>query len=137
MAIGPFLSATQIPIEGVAVASGASTTSVWVPATSAIATNIWIAMTSAGTPTLTVTADVTIFDVIAGVNGTQTVTGPSGITANYIADIAVGTSATVGGWKHLDAPTELDYPYRWIRFKAAAADADATAVWLAICHNGL
>lgn len=139
MAIGPFISVTQIPINGTAVASGSSTTSAWIPVSVAVASNIWVCQTSAGTPTLTVTADYTIFDVTTNAAGTQTVMGPTitGVASNHRADIAVGTTTTVAGWVHLDSPPEMDYPYRWVRYKIAVADADATGLWLAVCHNGL
>ena len=139
MAIGPFLATTQMPIEGTACNSGSSLTTAWLPAAAAISSNLWICQTSAGTPTLTVTAEYTIFDVSTNGAGTQVVRGPAitGVATNSRASIAVGSTSSVASWVHIDTPSELDYPYRWVRFNIAVSSANATGIWFAVCANGL
>lgn len=139
MAIGPFLATTQMPINGIPCNSGSSLTTPWLPASAAIASNLWVCQTSSGTPTLTVTAEYTIFDVATNGAGTQVVQGPeiSGVATNSRANISVGTTNSVGEWIHLDTPAELDYPYRWVRFKVEVSSASASGIWFAVCANGL
>ena len=140
MATGPFYATTKILLNGTACNSGASLTTEWIPAQSAIASNLWLCQTSAGTPDLTITAEYTIFHVDkTGANGAQVVKGPSitGVTTNSIASIAIGTTSTKTQWVRFNTPSELDYPYTWIRFHVAVATANATGIWMAACSNGV
>jgi hypothetical protein len=134
----PFLATTSMPINGVACASGATVTSDWMPARVALNSNIWVAQTSSGTPTLTVTADYTIFNVVNGPSGARTIgTAITGITNNY-RTVSVTTTGTKGSWIHMDTPPELaDFPYVAIRYNITASVADATKVYLAVCQNGV
>src|SRR5512138_1837616 len=133
MPSSPFLATTNLPINYVLVDSGdvATATSEWIPASVAMNTNIWVAMTSSGTPTLTVTADVTVFDVVNGVVGTAI----TGIANNY-RTISIGTTTTKDAWVHIDSPAEMDYPFKFIRYKLTI-NASTARVSCATCQNGL
>lgn len=130
---GPFQAVYDLPISNVAVTSGNTTTSAWMPASTLVGANFWFYQASSGSPSSTITIDYTIFPLTTA-NAAPTIPVSGG--TNYRTVTLKSAETTKAAWQHYDTPAELEYPFLFYRINVAVSSANAT-VYVGVCRNGI
>jgi len=128
-----FHTTYTVPISGASLSSGQTTTSKWIPVATADTINLWYYNNTTASPTLTITADITIFPC-KDENTAPTIPITGGNNYKNVTYTTGGT--TTGAWVHVDTPAELlTYPVMWMRINVSSASA-ASLVYVAVAKNG-